>query len=520
MIKSPQKARIRNSKSIPPCSSYDETPPLKVPHSEIEKNRRQKMNKRLNDLATCLFQVSNNKSKKTDKLSVLKIAVQHMKNLKASNSVLNDSFLCQSFINFQELQALMLNRPDEFLLVLKCDTGKILYVSDSCFNAIGYHPKEILEKLLFEVIHPSDIKQVKDQLVYNTDSNGSKNDFVLNKTFNPGNRRSFICRFQNNPNTLNHTSDQYKVIQFNGYLSSELESNMAYNPNEQTSSSTNETKPDLNQIFNNHSASLVDMNNEGSKSSDNAIQHYLIAYGTVQKTSQTFTQFITKHDVDGKFTYSENCIYNVIGYLPSQLKAESIFNLIHTEDLPMLKASFLEAKSNPNVQLTTSPYRIFSGHPSKELVLIQSVLFCLKNPFSGVVEFIQSTNHVIPNPLDHETSTLTKVATHRDVNQSSHLKMPAQAEMPARTPEQFYESNSFYNNITNNQRSASYESFLTELDTYDFTPIGTNNTSTQSKAIYDPCNYMGSCYYSSNNNMNNTSNKNTSNDNLHRIPVD
>ena len=53
---------------------------FRLPHSEIEKNRRKKMNKCLSDLAACLFKGPVNK--KIDKLSILKMTVAHMKNLK------------------------------------------------------------------------------------------------------------------------------------------------------------------------------------------------------------------------------------------------------------------------------------------------------------------------------------------------------------------------------------------------------------------------------------------------------
>lgn len=62
-----------NSKSLKKSS-------LRATHSEIEKRRRQKMNKHLNELVNHL--PMNIKSKKPDKITILKMAVQHMKNLK------------------------------------------------------------------------------------------------------------------------------------------------------------------------------------------------------------------------------------------------------------------------------------------------------------------------------------------------------------------------------------------------------------------------------------------------------
>ena len=58
-------------------------PKNRASHSEIEKRRRQKLNKYLNELLNHL-PVGSNKNKKPDKITILKIAVQHMKNLKGN----------------------------------------------------------------------------------------------------------------------------------------------------------------------------------------------------------------------------------------------------------------------------------------------------------------------------------------------------------------------------------------------------------------------------------------------------
>jgi PAS domain S-box-containing protein len=58
-------------------------------------------------------------------------------------------------------------------MVIKCDSGRILYASETASTAIGYQPKDLVDKLIFEIIHPTDIKQVKDQL-YVYDINNCK----------------------------------------------------------------------------------------------------------------------------------------------------------------------------------------------------------------------------------------------------------------------------------------------------------------------------------------------------------
>jgi hypothetical protein len=118
------------------------------------------MNKHLNELVYHL-PVSSNKNKKPDKITILKMAVQHMKNLKSSTSILSDSFLCQNYITPIELQSLVLKESDEFLIVIKCDSSKIIYVSETCANCIGF--QSVNYNLLFYV---NDLDSYKYRLYF------------------------------------------------------------------------------------------------------------------------------------------------------------------------------------------------------------------------------------------------------------------------------------------------------------------------------------------------------------------
>ena len=55
---------------------------VRITHSEVEKRRREKMNKYLFEL-TPYLPINANTSKKLDKISILRLAVQHMKNIKS-----------------------------------------------------------------------------------------------------------------------------------------------------------------------------------------------------------------------------------------------------------------------------------------------------------------------------------------------------------------------------------------------------------------------------------------------------
>jgi hypothetical protein len=115
-------------------------------HCEIERRRRVKMAAYFNEL--CLMvPTCNTLQRKPDKLTILRMASSHMKQLRGNHvgsssgsGSANDNAYKPSFLTDQELKHLILEAADGFLFVAQCDTGNIIYVSDAVQQVLSYLP--------------------------------------------------------------------------------------------------------------------------------------------------------------------------------------------------------------------------------------------------------------------------------------------------------------------------------------------------------------------------------------------
>ncbi|CAF4826149.1 unnamed protein product, partial [Rotaria sp. Silwood2] len=209
----------------------------KISHSEIERRRREKMNRYIDEIAQLL---PIDAVKKLDKLTVLRVAVDTIKYLKGSTSKVSSSgFGKQIYLDDNELLELILATIDQlgtyFFLIIECQKGRICYASSSAETTLGYKPNELYLQSIFDIICPDDIEIVKQQLICekrtssNTNegpSSDSKNVSLITTKQNcleVGNRRTFSCRIKSKTRrsgkaTTTNPTDSYSTIDFVGYI--------------------------------------------------------------------------------------------------------------------------------------------------------------------------------------------------------------------------------------------------------------------------------------------------------------
>ncbi|KAM9753082.1 aryl hydrocarbon receptor nuclear translocator-like protein 2 isoform 2-T2 [Menidia menidia] len=387
---------------------------FREPHSQIEKRRRDKMNN-LIDKLSAMIPTCNPVSRKLDKLTVLRMAVQHLKSLKGSTSSFSEASYKPSFLPDEDLKHLVLKAADGFLFVVGCDRGKIVFVSESVTKILNYSRAELIGQSLFDYIHPKDMGKVKEQLSASElhprerliDAKTGlqvQADLPVGATrLCSGARRSFFCRMKFNkipvkveqkesqPNTSKKKESQkYCTVHCTGYMRSWPTSHMGA-----------EGEGEVDKQDSSHFSCLVAVGRVHSHSSPQV-------NGEVRVKP---TEFITRFAMDGKFTFVDQRATTILGYLPQELLGTSCYEYFHQDDLPHLAESHRKVLRSKE-KIETNCYKFKTKHGS--FVTLQSQWFSFVNPWTKEVEYIVSTNTVISH--DHSRTGRTGNKSEQSIN--------------------------------------------------------------------------------------------------------
>uniref|UniRef100_A0A7E4VXY4 Aryl hydrocarbon receptor nuclear translocator homolog n=1 Tax=Panagrellus redivivus TaxID=6233 RepID=A0A7E4VXY4_PANRE len=207
-------------------------------HSEIERRRRNKMTHYINELAEMVPQCAA-LGRKPDKLTILRMAVTHMKSIRDASSQghpSDPSNFKPTFLTDQELKHLILEAANGFLFVVSCDSGRVLYVADSIMPVLNLRQEDWMHRSIYDLIHPDDMDKVRDQLcgseaslnrVLDLKSGAVKKEQGVRVHMSC--RRGFICRMRlgmlepmhrlrNRRPLFNHNGQNYVVVHCTGYI--------------------------------------------------------------------------------------------------------------------------------------------------------------------------------------------------------------------------------------------------------------------------------------------------------------
>ncbi|RMC02832.1 hypothetical protein DUI87_20023 [Hirundo rustica rustica] len=330
-------------------------------HSQTEKRRRDKMNNLIEELSAMIPQC-NPMARKLDKLTVLRMAVQHLKSLKGSSSSYSEVRYKPSFLKDDELRQLILRAS-------------------------------LIGQSLFDYLHPKDVAKVKEQLSSSDVSPREKlvdgktglqvhTDFQAGPArLNSGARRSFFCRIKCSRTTVKEEKEclpnpkkkdhrKYCTIHCTGYLKN-------WPPNE------------------------VGVEEENDVEKDSSNFNCLVAIGRLhpyivpQKSGEIkvkATEFVTRFAMDGKFVYVDQRATAILGYLPQELLGTSCYEYCHQDDHNHLAEKHKEVLQNKEKVFTNSyKFRAKDG----TFVTLKSQWFSFMNPWTKELEYIVSNNTVV-----------------------------------------------------------------------------------------------------------------------------
>uniref|UniRef100_A0A9J2P1L1 BHLH domain-containing protein n=1 Tax=Ascaris lumbricoides TaxID=6252 RepID=A0A9J2P1L1_ASCLU len=131
-------------------------------HSEIEKRRRDRMNELISQLSALVPAAFK---RKLDKLSVLRLTLQHINSISSTGNRELDYSGCAKHLPLHELLFLLEKCIDSFIVVTDLDSGNILYASESIAESTSVTADEVISRNWFDLLHPDDTQAFKNEMM-------------------------------------------------------------------------------------------------------------------------------------------------------------------------------------------------------------------------------------------------------------------------------------------------------------------------------------------------------------------
>jgi len=424
-------------------STQDQKKFLKQNHSEIEKRRRDKMNTFISELSkmipSCVAM-----SKKTDKLTILRLAVQHIRAIHSNMGL--ESYQSSNFkpqiLSDMELKNLITPNCDGFLFVADSARGRILYISENVTNTLHFLPQELTGQSLFDILHPKDIAKIKEQL----NSGDISTRLVDSKTMlpvpedmadsqsigrlHPGARRMFLCRMKSKQQ-VNTILKEESDSPLSSNCNKNNNPNISINGKRKKNSTIDKKYISIQCTGYLKSWSLTKVGMENDLDGDDSALSCLVAVARPQPLCRSIiencrsrsqdnygagVQFTSRHAADGKFSFVDPNTTLILGYLGQELIGSSLYEHIHFDDIPMI-SEYHKRVLKSRDELMTPCYRFKSK--DGQFLTIESKLKQFINPWTKELEYIICKHKlVISDQKLGSVATSTEYGTN---NRDPHL---------------------------------------------------------------------------------------------------
>ncbi|KAJ6650259.1 hypothetical protein lerEdw1_013463, partial [Lerista edwardsae] len=289
-----------------------------------------------------------------------------------------------------ELKHLILEAADGFLFIVSCETGRVVYVSDSVTPVLNQPQSEWFGSTLYDQVHHDDMDKLREQLstsenaltgrILDLKTGTVKKEGQQSMRMCMGSRRSFICRMRCgntavDPVSMNRLSFMKSRCRAAPLLALQVTS----------------------------SPSCADMN------------------AVCQPT-----EFISRHNTDGLFTFVDHRCVATVGYQPQELLGKDIVDFCHLEDQQLLKDSFQQVVKLKG-QVLSVMFRFRSKN--REWLWMRTSSFTFQNPYSDEIEYIICTNTSVKNSSQEPRPTGTSSMQRPPLGPSASLPLemsPAQ----------------------------------------------------------------------------------------------
>ena len=104
---------------------------------------------------------------------------------------------------------------------------------------------------------------------------------------------------------------------------------------------------------------------------------------------ESTAEFVSRHSMEGKFTFVDQRVIGLMGYSPQELLGKSCFDFIHTEDQVHMKESFDQVIKMKG-QVMNFMYRFRAK--SSEWIWLRTNAFAFLNPYTDDIEYVVCTN--------------------------------------------------------------------------------------------------------------------------------